>query len=309
MAKFVRRANCSDEVIADTRTLLQASLELGKPILAIPNESSIICYRGCMPFVTIYEDRWVRFSDSYKKRFPKGYSFEKIYKDYRSFLLNPEDAWKNLSIVLDAVWQGMPTDVEKHTQHIIACNHQSFDDCAFSVCGVETCIPSEFMLNGHKPEIDFVAFCPNRREMLLIEYKCKYSSLYPSKGSGIREHWIDYTEITRNADRIGLVSEMMNAYNLLRKIKGKNPCLIEPDDISLRAAFLLTGNHYKEDNRKGNITTRSNISAVKQVLKLKELNKENPFKDEERWNLLWGWQENYKDVDFDRCFKKAMEMI
>ncbi len=287
--------------MADVQALVQASRSLEKPILAIPNEDSIICYRGCMPFATIYGDhkKWKKFSDAYKKRFPKGYSFNAINKEYREFLLNSENNWKNLSDVLDAVWKGMPNDAEKHTQHIIACNNQSFDDAAYSVCGVETCIPSEFMFNNHKPEIDFVAFCPDRREMLLIEYKCTYDSLYQKHG--IREHWIDYIWIARNAEQINLVPQMLNAYNLLRKIEKKSPCTIAANDIAIRVAFLLTGDNYK--GNKNYITKRANDSAVNEVLKMKELAEGVPFTDEERQNLLWGWQEKYQNVDFNTCFK------
>ena len=308
MAEFVRRRNYPKEIVADVQTLLRASRDLKKPIMAIPHENSIICYRGCMPFATIYEDRWIRFSDSYKKRFPEGYSFQEINKDYKSFLLNPEDTWRHLSDVLDAVWKGMPTDVEKHTQHIIACNHQSFDDNTYSVCGVETCIPSDFMSNGHKPEIDFVAFCPKRKEMLLIEYKCKYSSLYPSKGAGIREHWIDYTRILRNAEKIRIIPEMLNAYNLLCEIENKTPCMVDPAGITLRVAFLLTGDNYKDDN-KGCITEKANQSAREQVLRVKEVAKGDLITEAERQNLLWGWQKSYSKVNFNTCFESAMKAL
>ncbi len=312
---FRRKRSYDEKAIDDIQRLVKASRELEKSILTIPHEESIICYYGCMPFVTISESSWDRFSEAYKKYFPEGYSFEKINSDYRAFLLNDENNWKNLSDVLDAVWKGMPRDVEKHTQHLIACNHQTFEGNKYSVCGVETCIPSAFMSNGHKPEVDFVAFCPDKKEMLLIEYKCKYGSLYPSKGSGIREHWIDYTQIKRKAEKpkksdLFLVREMLNAYNLLREINGKKPSGVNPEDVKLKVAFLLTGNNYKyEVGCKGNITKKANDSAIKKVLDMEELKPGDLFTDKERNELLWGWSDTFENVDFNECFKEAKTLM
>ena len=297
MSSFERKKDYSKVVIDDVRRLVQASREIGKPILAIPNEECIICYYGCMPFVTIYEDKWIAFSHSYNKYFMEKDVLTEIERDYRKFLLNPAENWKNLAVVLNAIWKGLPNDTEKHTQHLIACNNQSFNVGDYYVCGVETSIPTAFMKNGHKPEIDFVALSPINMEMLMIEYKCKYRSLYPTKGAGIRDHWIDYTLIKRKADEIGFVHEMLNAYYLLCDIEGKAIPAIKEDEIRLGVAFLLTGNNYKDNE---GVSKKANDSAIKKILKMDTLIEDEKFTDQDRRELLWYWEEDYKNVRFDR---------
>ena len=105
MTSFVRKRDYSDTVIDDVRRLVHASRAIGKPILAIPNEECIICYYGCMPFATIYEDKWDTFSYSYNKYFTEKDVLIEIERDYRGFLMNPAENWKNLAVVLDAIWK------------------------------------------------------------------------------------------------------------------------------------------------------------------------------------------------------------
>ncbi|MBR4758680.1 MAG: hypothetical protein IK078_00840, partial [Lachnospiraceae bacterium] len=100
MSDFVRKGDYSEEMIADVKKLVNAAKKIHQPILAIPAEDCIICYRGGMPFVTIYENRWVRFSDAYMKYFKS----EPNIIDYREYLLDPSPSgkWEHLSCVLSA---------------------------------------------------------------------------------------------------------------------------------------------------------------------------------------------------------------
>lgn len=306
---FIRKDDYSDDTIKDVRALIKAGKGLKKYILAIPGTDGIICYYGGLPFVTINDSGWNKFSTDYDDYFTNREILNKIHSNYKKFLLDSGDKYKNLSDVLDAINKGQPRDHERHTQQEIACNNLSFSKDKYSICGFETAFPKKYIPTiSTKPEVDLVAFCPDEKRMILIEFKCRYSAL--DGKHGIKEHFTDYKGIVElkknNVDRYKcFINAMLKAYYLMSKLYNEKDIHqeINSDDIVVDIAFLLTGSTIRQNGGKGciSVTVNSNRKVLFQKEKgLKGFNK----------GVYWYWEKDFNDVIFTTAkFEKLVYQI
>ena len=216
------------------------------------------------------------------------------YENYKDALLDSTDNWKNLRTVLEGVEKGLSRDYERHTEQKIVLNNSSFDVDKYSVCGMETTVTD---IDDKDSEADMVVFCPADKRILIVEYKCRYSALYPSRGHGIREHGDDYARILKSDKCINFTKEIIKAYNVLCRIYDKDTVNIS-DEIRLDIVFLLTGNTIRDAERstKGNITLRANKGAMKVMRAYKG----KDFTDEIKRNVYWMWSDDFNRVVFSR---------
>lgn len=285
---FVRKDDYSDEVINSVKELIKAANTINRPIIVVPSVDCIICYYGGLPFVYIAENEWGRYSDAYNKY------INLEYENYKDALLDSTDNWKNLRTVLEGVEKGLSRDYERHTEQKIVLNNSSFDVDKYSVCGMETTVTD---IDDKDSEVDMVVFCPADKRILIVEYKCRYSALYPSRGHGIREHGDDYARILKSDKCINFTKEIIKAYNVLCRIYDKDTVNIS-DEIRLDIVFLLTGNTIRDAERgtKGNITLRANKGAMKVMRAYKG----KDFTDEIKRNVYWMWSDDFNRVVFSR---------
>jgi len=286
---FVRKDSYSDDVINDVKALIKAADKINRPIVVVPSVDCIICYYSGLPFAYISENGWEQYSDSYEKYISLQYD------NYKETLLDSDDNWDNLRTVLDGIEKGLPNDYERHTEQMIVLNNSSFDKEKYSVCGIEAKVTD---IDDGAPEVDMIVFCPNEKRMLIVEYKCKYGTLYPSRGHGIREHGDDYAKILKNDKSINFTKEMIKAYNVLCKIHDKEIINIDVDEVQLDIVFLLTGNTIRDVERgtEGNITLRANKGAMKVMREYRGKN----FTDEIKDKVYWMWNEDFNEVLFNR---------
>lgn len=292
---FVRKNDYSDEVINGVKELIKAANTINRPIIVVPSVDCIICYYGGLPFAYISEDGWGRYSDDYEKY------IDLQFENYKEALLDPTDNWKKLMTVLDGIERGLPTDYERHTEQKIVLYNSSFDVEKYSVCGFEAKVTD---IDNGAPEADMIVFCPNEKRMLLVEYKCRYGALYPSKGHGIREHGDDYARILKNYKSINFIGEIIKAYNVLCKIYDKDTVSMNPDEVQLDMVFLLTGNTIRDAERgtKGNITLRANKGAMKVMREYNGRDYTNEIKNK----VYWMWNDDFNKVVFS---KENMERL
>lgn len=292
--QFSRKVDYNSEMIEKVKTLIKASNDIECPILAIPGVDCIYCYYAGYSFVEI--------SDRVKFVLGKGYeqyfddeTWEAMHKNYDEFLFNSDENWKNLRTVLKGVERSQPRDYERHTQHEIAIRNIKYDNNSYSVCGFETAIPEHYFNKEKKPEADLVVICPAEHRIVLVEFKCRISSL--SGRCGVVKHCTDYVDIVNKCEEINFISEMVKAFNLMNELYNGNAKKIDASDITqIDIAFLLTGSSSRdnEKNAKGKIMEKNNMSATKMIRNTKKVPQ---MKKEE---LFWYWCEDYKDV----CFTK-----
>lgn len=286
---FVRKNDYSDEVINSVKKLIEASNEINRPIIVVPSVDCIICYYEGLPFAHISENEWGRYSDKYEQY------INLQYENYKKALLDSTDNWKNLRTVLEGMEKGLSIDYERHTEQKIVLNNSSFEVDRYSVCGLETTVTD---IDDKDSEADMVVFCPAEKRMLLVEYKCRYRTLYPSKGSGIREHGDDYARILKKNKSINFTREIIKAYNVLCRIYDKDTVDINPDEVQLDMVFLLTGNTIRDAERgtNGNITLRANNGAMKIMREYKG----KDFTDEIKNKVYWMWNADFNKVVFSK---------
>lgn len=259
---FRRKDDYCAEVIEETRRLLKRCDEIGKEVLVIPGEQSLIFYYRGKPFFSLSDKSWECFSKSYNKYFNE--------KDKVPENVNPEKASKvlsdlkkvkasetkeaiqfyfdNLEIILPCIGAGLPSDKERASQQVIALNNSfRFDEDLgeveqYWVCGFEAAIPEQYFPNLKKPEIDLVAVNPYKKEILLIEYKCTEGALLYNK-CNIVKHCNDYLDILYNSDnslKEDLTGELLKAYNLMLKIYEKPEWELRKEEFHMNIGFLVT---------------------------------------------------------------------
>lgn len=141
------------------------------------------------------------------------------YHEYKDISYYSEGIQKRIA-------RGMPVDKERMTSQKIAMDNMTFEEDKFSVCGWKTTlgekdirVPRPDDENKYKkPEIDLVMVNPLKREMILVEYKCKGDSMIGKK-QNIAQHGIDYMQILYSNHMSEIRDELLNAYNVYRKIK------------------------------------------------------------------------------------------
>lgn len=283
MSDFKRRTEYQEEALEQLRTIKSKTDDLRKNMIFIPSTDSIIGYYGGM-----------RALEVGCTKIKKG-SYEWQNVDDEVIVTN-----------LEKVWNGMPYDSERHTQQIIALNNSSLEESELSVCGFETSIPEAYFEDNesiHKPEIDLVLFDanPTRPRMILVEYKCTTKAL--TGNQDVEAHAKDYAAIYKLAKsgELPFVREMLNAYNVRRKIEQKEEVNFEPSEITLDIAFLFTGNFVERNNRAEKITEERALAEIEKLKEKCQTNTEEISKEAAK-HMYWRWESDYKDVKFDKYY-------
>ena len=249
MADFKRKDNYNDKTIKRIKDIRKKH----KDILFMPNKD---CVKGYYNGLVVFEKITDR-CENLVKRSPYA-DWDKHQKEIRREIRN-----------------GMPRDKERKTQQMIAQNNMSFAENDYSVCGFETVISKKDLhIEGKKggPEIDLVAIRPDKKSILLIEYKCKGSSML--KGNqNIEKHYEDYCAILHSEVMDSIKAEMLKAYKLLCRLHGvkTQERLLSADGYKAQIAFLFVDKVY---NKKGKIEseiTEDDYSDAWDLLETKDL--------------------------------------
>lgn len=294
---FGRKNDYDMITLKKVQTLIEASKKIGYSILTIPGVDCIYCYYAGYSFAEISNEVKFVLGDGYKTYFGVN-DWNEMKQNYESYLYNSSNNWSNLKKVLEGVAQAQPRDYERHTQHEIAINNIKFSNSSYSVCGFETAIPEHYFAEKKKPEADLVVICPDEHRIILVEFKCRVSSL--SGSCGVVKHCTDYIDIVDKCVEIGFIKEMVKAYNLMNKLYGGSADELDASDITkIDIAFLITGSSSKDndENAKGKIKENNNKSAIKMIKNTKKVS------ETKKNELYWYWCENYKEAEFtDRNF-------
>lgn len=273
MSKFIRLDNYDGKALEAARKIRKKCEELNKPTLVIPSTDSLIFYYQGKLFLSIDQN------GNWKKKFETKY-YRKHFEEYgeigehilKCLEEKPEDIEQiyedNLDIILDCIAKGLPQDKERASQQIIALNNirkniSSMDNSYF-VCGFEAAIPEDYFSDNKKPEIDLIAVNIEKKEILLIEYKCQRGALLDEgdKKRNIAKHCEDYLTILDDETLCNdIKTQMRNAYRLMRKIymddkHEESELKLEFKEFEIKIAFLITTQPCEErnNNEKENIT-------------------------------------------------------
>ena len=217
--EFLRKFNYRDETIKKAKDAVK-----GGKLLAVPQSNFIRVYCNGINMIDKITDKSFKLSDNVANGF--------TIKDKKD--------------IISSFNNKMPKDKERKSSQIIALNNMSFDDDKYSVCGWECTIPSDDVKiknskgNNKKPEIDLVAVCPDKKEILLIEYKCNGKSML--KGNqNIKQHYNDYTKIIKKPEFAEhLKGELLKAYNVAKRIYTDKPVTIyDPAEFTIKIGFLF----------------------------------------------------------------------
>ena len=217
--EFVRKFNYRDETIKKAKDAVK-----GGKLLAVPQSNFIRVYCYGINMIDKITDKSFKLSDNVANGF----------------------TIKDKNDIISSFNNKMPKDKERKSSQIIALNNMSFDDDKYSVCGWECTIPSGDVKiknskgNNKKPEIDLVAVCPDKKEILLIEYKCNGKSML--KGNqNIKQHYNDYTKIIKKPEFAEhLKVELLKAYNVAKLIYTDKPSAeYDPSDFVIKIGFLF----------------------------------------------------------------------
>ena len=242
MADFSRKDNYSDRVIKRIRDIKKNHGD----ILFVPNKDCIKAYYKGLVL------------------------FEKITDNCENLAKKCEDqSWdKNHDAILREIGSGMPRDKERRTQQIIALRNMSFERNKYSVCGFETTISTKDVKIPGKagaPEIDMVILRPSdnpkERSIILVEYKCKGSSMLEGK-QNIECHYRDYLAILNSDVMDNIKVEIIKSYRLLCRINGIETSDEEFDakDYRTQIAFLFVDRVVDENGNVESYITEDDYS-------------------------------------------------
>ncbi len=270
-------------------------LEGNEDIVAIPGKECLWLYYDGKPFANIKAGKWNKFSKSYNE------DVKKILLRNNNIITDLEinDFFKNEDIdkkefylkkeLLDVFKKVFKTkfkdQIERIRQQEIVWRHQSFDSDKFSICGMETTIPEKDLERttrvGKQVEIDMVAICPAKHEILLIEYKCtqaattrditkslKTWNVKDKVNKNLAEHFKDYLAIMEACKNEYFVSEIIKAYNCLASLYGKDTRIKLEDTEkyvkNMKIVFLFTDR--KDDkSTKDELTPRLYANVKKYI--------------------------------------------
>lgn len=263
------------ECVDDIRSLLQENDD----ILVIPGAEVLHIYYDGKPIGTAKNSSWGKYPYDYNKYFTNSGCMElKNLHDEVVKSKNKKSIYldKNkLSLIKKGIDKGLARDKERKSQQIIALasEHQTFDENKYSICGMETTIPKEMLVGtnrrgGKQVEIDLVALCPQKREILLIEYKCtrgttvdgitdseriwNFDTVAKKEQKNIISHCKDYLAVLEMERLEEFVIGILHAFNFMAQLNGKEMLDIGNQDLvneyvdNLRILFLLT-NEPKKD--------------------------------------------------------------
>lgn len=229
MFSFSRKNDYSEVVLKDALRLMEAG------VLVVPNKNCIKGYSKGLVLIDKLTERSFGIIgkesiNSYKeKHTQKG---DGLYEalEYVSGEISREEKknyfFDNIEKFIEIVSRGMPADKERMTSQRIAMDNMTFDEDKYSVCGWETALGEmdirvprlDDEKKYKKPEIDLVMVNPQKREMILVEYKCKGESMVGTS-QNIAQHGIDYMQILYSNHMSDIRDELLNSYNVYRKIK------------------------------------------------------------------------------------------
>jgi len=252
--EFVRKMDYMDSTIKTVRDIIS-----GGDFLAVPNKDSIIVYCNGVVFGNIENDEF-KFSGN-------------VADEHRNF----SEFAKNRKNIIGSYKSKMSKEKERKSSQIIALNNMSFDDDRYSVCGWECTINStDIALGGKAPEIDMVAVCPKKKEIILIEYKCKGSSMLDTK-NGIDGHYSDYKVIIKEPEFVEhLKTELLKSFDVAKRIYSDKPSAeYDPSDFVIKIGFLFADN-VTVNNENSSISDDDYAKAY-DILKKAGLDKETVY--------------------------------
>lgn len=229
MFSFSRKNDYSQKVLRDALRLMEAG------VLVVPNKNCIKAYsKGLVLIDKLTERSFGIIGKESIKSYKENHTQmgDGLYEalEYISRKLSREEKrnyfFDNIQMFIEIVSRGMPADKERMTSQKIAMDNMTFDEDKYSVCGWETALGEmDIRVPRHdnekkykKPEIDLVMVNPSKREMILVEYKCKGESMIGAS-QNIAQHGIDYMQILYSNHMAEIRDELLNAYNVYRKMK------------------------------------------------------------------------------------------
>lgn len=258
MLSFKRKNDYSDNVLKDALHLMEAG------VLVVPNKNCIKAYSKGLVLIDKLTERSFGIIGnesikSYKEKHTQEgdglYELLEYICGKRSRKEKRNCFFDNIDKFVEIVSRGMPADKERMTSQKIAMDNMTFEDDKFSVCGWETTLGEKDIRvpkaddekKYKKPEIDLVLVNPSKREMILVEYKCKGDSMIGAS-QNIAQHGIDYMQILYSNHMAEIRDELLNSYNVYRKIKSM-PELPQStyEEYKVKVGFLLVDEIYEND--------------------------------------------------------------
>ena len=299
---FFRKDDYSEEKLQNVRDLEE---EFDGKLVSIPNIDGIYCYYNGLRFISIKAKSIDPFSKSkskdHKKRDKRNVIRQEILSE--NTIEGRIKKYKDNKAAIEWVMEhSMSQDAERYSEQVIAKRNMSFDDNAYSICGMETTISVQSNGKRKNAEVDMVIINPVKKKIYLVEYKCGKKSTFVNK-QNIEAHCRDYGEILAKTDEINLVKQMIKSCNVMRKIQNKQ--LLSLDDIDkyeINILFLLTKQPCDEVNKPiDNLTDQDIKKARERVLRTAQENGINKTK-------IWFYcTERPENVDFNiiasQCYR------
>ena len=268
---FFRKDDYSKVSLQSARDLEE---EFDGKLVSIPNVDGIYCYYNGLRLLSIKTNSIEPFSKSESKDFEKSEnrnairgeilaekSIEGRIKKYRDKKTDIEDIMEN----------SMTQDAERYSQQVIVKRNMSFEENAYSVCGMETTIPSRYLSaqsdgKGKRAEVDMVIINSEQKILYLVEYKCGKKTTFGEK-QNIKDHCRDYGDILAKAGEMDLVREMIKSCNVMRMIHNKK--VISLDDANkyeINILFLFTKQSCDKVNKPKDNLTDDDINKAKNAV-------------------------------------------
>ena len=273
-------------------------------IVAVPGTDSLRLYFEGKQLLFVKDGKWKKYSNKYDK-YIKGYLkddnlFWQKNMDKKDCYTDPE----TLKGIKAGYSKGLSIDMERKSEQLIAKRYQSFNPDEYSVCEMETTIPKGDLRGttrgeGKQAEVDLIAICPDKKSILLIEYKCQQGTttrgigkslekwnieVQKKNGKNIGEdknvvaHFKDYLAILEACKNKQFVKELIKSYNYMAQLK-KQPLINITDGSdelkeyvqNMRILFLFTNKPMEGVEGKNNLTENLYKNARDYLIKCKEM--------------------------------------
>ncbi|MCR4896423.1 MAG: hypothetical protein K5891_06565 [Lachnospiraceae bacterium] len=165
--------------------------------------------------------------------------------DKKVFYFQPQ----TLKGIKAGIREGLKRDKERKSEQVIALRHQTFLPGDYSICDMEAAIPKGDLKGttrgeGKQAEIDLIAICPEKKSILLIEYKCqdkavtggledslKGWNVRPKNSKGeetaekknVAAHFKDYLAALEACGNQDFVRVLIREYNYLAALRNGEP--------------------------------------------------------------------------------------
>ena len=302
MFKFNRKKDYPQSVLEEANKLMEAGL------LVVPNKDCFKVY--CKGLVIIEKLNEQCFSiigessiESYKRNHTKvGDGLYELLEDISKKKTREESKtffFENIEKFIEIVNRGMPKDKERMSSQKIALQNMTFEDDKFSVCGWETTLGKKDILihkdddekKLKKPEIDLVVVNPSKREMILVEYKCKGESMIEGE-QNIAQHGIDYMQVLYSNNMVKIRNQLLDAFNVCRKMKKMSEISEDTyNEYKVKVGFLFVDKIFNDDNLISEITETDYVQGMKL------LNENCQYLGD---NIVYIRAETIENIDFER---------